>query len=69
MRRADGKMIGFDEILLAIGGRGPHPTTPHNDATYTEYGITNECNLFNTTTSKYTIKCLCNITIHAAIKY
>ena len=58
MRRASGGMIFFnEELLLVIGGGGKDPTTPHHDATYKydddDDTITNECNMFNTTTSKY----------------
>ena len=58
MRRCWGGMISFgDNSLFLIGGYGPYPTTPHHGATYSKsYGgqcITNECNILNTTTSKY----------------
>ena len=56
MKRAMGGMISFnEELLFLIGGYGEYPTTPHHDATYKGSGIdtiTNECNMFNTTTSK-----------------
>ena len=56
MKRAYGGMISFnEELLFVIGGSGRDPPTPHHDATYEDsglYTITNECNMFNTTTSK-----------------
>ena len=56
MKRAWGGMISFnEELLFVIGGVGKGPTTPHHDATYKGNDgdtITNECNMFNTTTSK-----------------
>ena len=58
MGRSLGGMIFFnEELLFVIGGYGRDPTTPHHNATY-KYDdddgdtITNECNMFNTTTSK-----------------
>ena len=49
-------MISFnEELLFVIGGLGRDPTTPHHDATYEDSDIgtiTNECNMFNTTTRK-----------------
>ena len=59
MRRCDGGVISFDDnSLFLIGGRGPHPKTPHHNATYNKGGyqyITNECNVLNTTTGQYMI--------------
>ena len=57
MKRAWGGMVSFnEELLFLIGGVGRDPTTPHHhDATYKDSSIgtiTNECNMFNTTTSK-----------------
>ena len=67
MKRADGGMISFtsnnEELAFIIGGSGYLPKAKQHYATYTtsaassDYCTTNECNLFNVTTSKYT---LCN---------
>ena len=56
MRRSQGGMISFnDESLFIIGGGGSYPKIPHPNASYKcdePWYITDECNVFNTTTSK-----------------
>ena len=61
MRRAHGGMISFssndEDLAFIIGGYGCLPTTQQPNAIYdislSEYCRTNECNVFNITTSKY----------------
>ena len=63
MRRAHGGMISFssndEDLAFIIGGYGHPPTTQQPNATYYNdkvflgYCTTNECNVFNITTSKY----------------
>ena len=64
MRRAHGGMISFssndEDLAFIIGGRGRPPTTQQPNAIYdasssslSGYCVTNECNVFNITTSKY----------------
>ena len=62
MRRAHGGMISFssndEDLAFIIGGCGRLPTTPQPDAMYDTLSSpgdckTNECNVFNITTSKY----------------
>ena len=63
MRRDRGGMISFssndEDLAFIIGGRGRLPTTQQPNAIYdtslssSGYCVTNECNVFNITTSKY----------------
>ena len=62
MRRADGGMISFscddEDLVFIIGGYGPVPKLCQPSASYCKlssspsYCYTNECNIFNTATSK-----------------
>ena len=61
MRRAHGGMISFscdnEDLTFIIGGIGPVPKLRQPSASYYESPsrcYTNECNIFNTTTSKST---------------
>ena len=61
MRRAYGGMISFscdnEDLTFVIGGHSPIPKSCQSSASYLRslpYYYTNECNIFNTTTSKST---------------
>ena len=60
MRRAYSDMISFscdnEDLIFIIGGSGPPPKSCQSSASYHESSkccYTNECNIFNTTTSEY----------------
>ena len=67
MRRAYGGMISFscdnEDLTFIIGGYGPVPKLRQPSASYqgssSSYCYTNECNMFNTTTSKSTCTFTC----------
>ena len=68
MRRAYGGMISFScdnedqDLTFIIGGHGPVPKLHQPSASYkgsSSYCYTNECNIFNTTTSKSTCTFTC----------
>ena len=68
MRRAYGGMISFsydnEDFTFIIGGGGPVPKLRQPNASYRgssspSYCYTNECNIFNTTTSKSTCTFTC----------
>ena len=68
MRRAYGGMISFncdnEDLTFIIGGSGRAPKLRQPSASYkgsSSYCYTNECNIFNTTTSKSTCTFTCTM--------
>ena len=78
MRRADGGMISFssdnEDLTFIIGGHGPVPKLRQPSASYqglSPYCYTNECNIFNATTSKSTCTftqfyCMMYVHVHSS---
>ena len=73
MRRAYGGMISFscdnEYLTFIIGGFGQIPKLHQPSASYQEsspHCYTNECNIFNTTTSKSTCTFTCMMYVHSS---
>ena len=75
MRRGYGGMVPFscdnEDLTFIIGGRGLVPKLHQPSASYhgSSYCYTNECNIFNTTTSKSTCTFTCMMYVHVAASY